>query len=75
MTDIPQELATALKQADLSRFFAGCTEAHRREYLKWIAEAKRPDTRRQRIAKAVEMIRDRAAKEHARVKQSGAREA
>jgi uncharacterized protein YdeI (YjbR/CyaY-like superfamily) len=30
---------------------------HRKEYVEWIKEAKREETRRRRIAKAVELIR------------------
>ena len=29
---------------------------HRREYVEWIEEAKRDETRRRRIAKAVDLI-------------------
>jgi uncharacterized protein YdeI (YjbR/CyaY-like superfamily) len=31
---------------------------HRREYVEWITEAKRPETRTRRVAKAAELIRD-----------------
>jgi uncharacterized protein YdeI (YjbR/CyaY-like superfamily) len=31
--------------------------SHRKDYVDWIKEAKREETRRRRIAKAVEMIR------------------
>jgi uncharacterized protein YdeI (YjbR/CyaY-like superfamily) len=33
---------------------------HRKEYRRWIAEAKRPATRETRVAKAVQMIADGA---------------
>ena len=56
MNDLPPEFAAALKTAGLSDFFAGCTAAHRREYRKWIAEAKKPATRAARIQKAVQML-------------------
>ena len=35
---------------------------HRKEYVEWIMEAKREETRRRRIAKVVEVIR--AGKPH-----------
>ena len=54
--DLPPEFAAALKAAGLAEFFAGCTAAHRREYLQWIAGAKKPATRDARIKKAVQMI-------------------
>jgi uncharacterized protein YdeI (YjbR/CyaY-like superfamily) len=53
MTDIPKEFAAALKQGGLLEFFAECTPAHRREYLKWIGGAKKPETRQRRIEQAV----------------------
>ena len=30
--------------------------SHRREYVEWITEAKRPETRDKRIAQAIEML-------------------
>jgi uncharacterized protein YdeI (YjbR/CyaY-like superfamily) len=32
--------------------------SHKREYVNWIEEAKRAETRQRRIAKAVEMLRE-----------------
>jgi len=46
----------------MAAFFADCTAAHQREYLKWIGEAKRPATRSKRIAKAVKMIAEKQRK-------------
>ena len=51
MNDLPPEFAAALKTAGLADVFAGCTAAHRREYLQWIGEAKKPETRAARIKK------------------------
>ncbi len=66
MTDVPEDLIAALKENGLAGFFAGCTAAHRREYLEWIAAAKRPETRQRRIAQAVKMIAARSKEEAAR---------
>ena len=49
--------------AGLAEFFAGCTASHRREYLKWIGEAKKPETRAARIENTVAMLAGRRAKE------------
>ncbi len=49
--------------AGLAEFFAGCTASHRREYLKWIGEAKKPETRAARIEKTLAMLAERRAKE------------
>jgi len=63
MPGIPSDLASALKSAGLADFFRDCTDAHRNEYLRWIAEAKRPETRRDRIGKALKALSDRRSKE------------
>jgi uncharacterized protein YdeI (YjbR/CyaY-like superfamily) len=65
MDDIPGDVAAALGRTGLSAFFADCTAPHRREYLKWIAEAKRPETRAARIAKTVERLAEKRAQEQA----------
>ncbi len=66
MADILADLAEALKQAGLADFFAGGTGAHKREYLKWIGEAKRPATRAARIGQAIEMLGKKRAEAAAR---------
>jgi len=68
MTSVPQDLASALNATGLDRFFADCTDAHRNEYLKWIGEAKKPETRQARITKAVQRLSDKCAEEKARAK-------
>jgi uncharacterized protein YdeI (YjbR/CyaY-like superfamily) len=70
MTDVPTDFLEALKESGLDAFFADCTGPRRREYLKWIAEAKRPETRRQRIVKAMQMLSARRADETARSKKN-----
>jgi hypothetical protein len=37
VNQIPEDLLAALKENGLAAFFDGCTAAHQREYLKWIA--------------------------------------
>ena len=68
MATIPQDIASALKAAGLADFFADCTNAHKNEYLKWIGEAKKPETRQARIIKAMQMISDKRAEEEKRGK-------
>jgi uncharacterized protein YdeI (YjbR/CyaY-like superfamily) len=70
MADTPKDFADALKASGLDEFFSGCTGPHRREYLKWIAEAKRPETRTKRITQAVKMLSARQAEETARSKKN-----
>lgn len=51
------DFARALKRsAKAKRCFEGLAPSHRREYLEWIAEAKREATRERRIAQAVEWL-------------------
>lgn len=68
MATTPSDFANALKAAGLAEFFADCTDAHRNEYLKWLGEAKRPETRQARITKAVQMLSNKCAEEKARSK-------
>jgi len=56
--EVPPELAELL-DADGRAFFDSLSFTHRREYVEWITGAKREETRRRRLAKAVEMLRDR----------------
>ena len=71
MKTTPQDFASALEAAGLDEFFADCTDAHRNEYLKWIGEAKRPETRQARITKAVQMVSNKCAEEKARAQKKG----
>jgi len=71
MSDLPPDFADALKNAGLAAFFADCTNAHRKEYLKWIADAKRPETRKARIEKATKMLAQKCAEEEARARKRG----
>jgi len=51
---VPPELRTALsKNRKASAFFASLTPGGRREYVRWIETAKRPETRAERVRKTV----------------------
>ena len=52
MANIPPDFTTALKAAGLAGFFADCTGPHQNEYLKWISEAKKQETRQKQIGRA-----------------------
>ena len=54
--EVPDDLRAAL-DADLLAFFDSLSFTHRREYVEWIEEAKREETRRRRVEKAVELLR------------------
>jgi uncharacterized protein YdeI (YjbR/CyaY-like superfamily) len=68
MTGPPKDIVDALKESGLDEFFSGCTGSHRREYVKWISEAKRPETRTHRIQQAMKMLSAKRAEETARSK-------
>ena len=46
------------RAAAAERILAALPPSHRNEYLRWIGEAKRAETRRRRAAKAAEMMVD-----------------
>jgi uncharacterized protein YdeI (YjbR/CyaY-like superfamily) len=48
--------AALRKNAKAGAVFAAFSPSAKREYVEWIAEAKRPETRDKRIATAVEWI-------------------
>jgi len=57
IVEVPPDLARALKRVPGARkIFDALAHTHRREYLAWIEEAKKPETRERRVAKAVAMI-------------------
>ena len=55
---VPPDLRTALAEAPNAKAaFASMSFTHRREYVEWVEEAKRPETRTRRIANTVERVR------------------
>ena len=53
----PDEFLTALKKSKTAaKVFDGFSPSCKREYVEWIADAKRPETRDRRIAQALEWI-------------------
>ncbi len=56
--DVPPALAAALAaDAQAKAAFDGMAFTHRKEYARWVAEAKRDETRQRRVQQAVDMIR------------------
>ncbi len=54
--EVPKDLAAALKTAGLSKAFAALAYTHRKEHVRAIVEAKAPETRQRRTAKAIAMV-------------------
>ncbi|PZS12960.1 MAG: 2-isopropylmalate synthase [Solirubrobacterales bacterium] len=57
--DVPEVLATALAgdPAAMAAFEA-LAYTHRKEYARWVDEAKRDDTRQRRVTQALQMLRE-----------------
>jgi hypothetical protein len=55
---VPADLADALAHDDEARqFFDTLAYTHRKEWVRWIEEAKKAETRRARVTKAIEALR------------------
>lgn len=55
--ELPADFAALLKKEKLRDTFDTLSYTHRKEYARWISEAKKEDTRARRLAKSVEMLR------------------
>ena len=56
--EVPADLLKELKKnKDAKAFFDKLAYTHRREYVRWIEEAKRAETRAARVAKTIEMLK------------------
>jgi len=53
---LPDDLAAAFDD-DARAFFDGLAPSHRKEWVRWVEEAKKPETRAARVEKTVESIR------------------
>jgi len=56
---VPPELEAVLaSEPEAKAVFDGLSHTHRREYVEWVSGAKREETRRTRLERAVAMLRD-----------------
>jgi len=56
--EVPPDLAQAFKQEpEAGAIFQRMAYSHQREYVRWIDEAKRPETRQKRVAKTLEALK------------------
>jgi uncharacterized protein YdeI (YjbR/CyaY-like superfamily) len=53
---LPDDLAAAFDD-DVRAFFDGLAPSHRKEWVRWVEEAKKPETRAARIEKTVHSLR------------------
>ena len=55
--DVPREFEKLMKKEGLLPSFEKLSYTHRKEYCRWITEAKKEETRSRRLEKAVEMLK------------------
>lgn len=55
--EVPPEFANLMKKEGVFRAFEKLSFTHRKEYCRWITEAKKEETRQSRISKAVVMLK------------------
>ena len=54
--EVPPELKARMKKAGVLPFFESLSFTHRKEYSRWITEAKKDETRARRLDKAIELL-------------------
>lgn len=56
--EVPPELTDAMKKAGVIGIFDRLSYTHRKEYCRWISDAKKEETRVRRLERAVQMLKD-----------------
>jgi uncharacterized protein YdeI (YjbR/CyaY-like superfamily) len=60
---MPPDLASALKKSKKAKAtFDGFSPSHKREYIEWVTEAKKDETRARRIVQAIELMTEGKSK-------------
>jgi len=54
--ELPADFTALLKKEKLRDFFDSLSYTHRREYARWITEAKKAETRAARLTKSIHML-------------------
>lgn len=55
--EVPEPLLALMKKEGLLTFFESLSHTHRKEYCRWVTEARKEETRARRLEKAVEMLK------------------
>lgn len=55
--EVPAEFERLIKKEELLSVFNELSYTHRKEYCRWITEAKKEETRLKRLEKAIEMLK------------------
>ena len=54
---MPAQFEAVMKKEGLLPFFEKLSYTHRKEYCRWITDAKKEETRLKRLGKAIEMLK------------------
>lgn len=57
--EIPPDFLEHLIDENLQNYFQHLAYTHRKEYIRWIEEAKKSETREKRLKKAIEMLNNK----------------
>jgi hypothetical protein len=57
IVEVPAQFETRMKKEGLLPVFNELSYTHRKEYCRWIAEAKKEETRLRRLDKAIQMLK------------------
>jgi hypothetical protein len=57
--EVPAPFERLMKKEGLLPFFETLSYTHRKEYCRWISEAKKEETRSRRLEKAIEMLKQK----------------
>lgn len=60
MSELADDIRSALEASGLLDLFEKMPPSHQQEHLKYINEAKQPETRQHRIEKTIEFIRNKS---------------
>ncbi len=55
--EVPSQFEEAMRKGGVTQLFDRLSYTHRKEYCRWITEAKKEETRLRRLEKAIEMLR------------------
>ena len=55
--DVPAEFKARMEKEKVLPFFESLSYTHRKEYVRWVTEAKKEETRKNRFEKAIELLK------------------
>jgi Bacteriocin-protection, YdeI or OmpD-Associated/Domain of unknown function (DUF1905) len=59
VVDVPEDLLQAMIENEVKPFFDSLAFTHQKEYTQWILDAKKEETRQNRLIKAIEMMKNK----------------